>query len=61
MTVILHPPYSPDLVPCDFFLYTKLRMVLKGRNFNIAKNQAKFGGALAKLQAMEFEVLGFMV
>ena len=20
-----HPPYSPDLAPCDFFLFSKLR------------------------------------
>ena len=40
--VIPHPPYSPDLVPWDLFLYPKLKMVLKGRNFNdITKIQAK--------------------
>ena len=22
---VLHPPYSPDLAPCDFWLYPKLR------------------------------------
>ena len=22
---VLHPPYSPDLVPCDFWLFPKLR------------------------------------
>ncbi|UYV67254.1 hypothetical protein LAZ67_5000061 [Cordylochernes scorpioides] len=25
------PPYSPDLAPCDFFLFPKLRRPLKGR------------------------------
>ena len=25
MTVIPHPPYSPDLAPCDFFLFPKLK------------------------------------
>jgi hypothetical protein len=31
MAVIPHPPYSPDLAPCDFFLFTKLKLKLKGR------------------------------
>ncbi|KAG5342061.1 GVQW3 protein, partial [Acromyrmex charruanus] len=25
------PPYSPDLVPCDFFLFPKLKRPMKGR------------------------------
>ncbi len=30
-----HPPYnSPDLAPCDFFLFTKLKSVLKGTRFD---------------------------
>ena len=34
-TVITHPPYSPDLAPCDFFLFPKLKLKLrmKGRTF----------------------------
>ncbi len=28
-----HPPYSPDLVPCDFFLFPKLKRKLRGRRF----------------------------
>ena len=24
------PPYSPDLAPCDFFLFPKLKGVIKG-------------------------------
>jgi len=34
MTVIPHPPYSPDLAPCDFFLSPKLRLQMKGRTFD---------------------------
>jgi len=26
-----HPPYSPDLSPCDYFLFPKLKLALKGR------------------------------
>ena len=28
-----HPPYSPDLAPCDFFLFGYLKMMLEGQNF----------------------------
>jgi len=34
MTVIPHPPYSPDLAPCDFFLFAKRKLKLKGRRFD---------------------------
>ena len=27
------PPYSPDLAPCDFFLFPKLKEVIKGARF----------------------------
>jgi hypothetical protein len=30
MAVIPHPPYSPDLAPCDFFLFPKMKLKLKG-------------------------------
>jgi len=30
MAVIPHPPYYPDLVPCDFFLFPKTKLKLKG-------------------------------
>ena len=25
ITTVSHPPYSPDLAPCDFLLFPKLR------------------------------------
>jgi len=34
MTVIPHPPYSPNLAPCDFFLFPKLKLQMKGRRFD---------------------------
>jgi hypothetical protein len=34
MTVIPHPPYSPDLAPCDFFLFSKMKLKLKWRRFD---------------------------
>ncbi|EGI59805.1 FLJ37770-like protein, partial [Acromyrmex echinatior] len=27
------PPYSPDLAPCDFFLFLKLKRPMKGRRY----------------------------
>lgn len=27
------PPYSPDLVPCDFWLFLKIKMTMKARRF----------------------------
>ena len=29
-----HPPYSPDLAPCDFFLFPKLKDLLKGKTYS---------------------------
>jgi hypothetical protein len=29
ITTFPHPPYSPDLAPCDFFLFPKLKTHLK--------------------------------
>ena len=30
---IPQPPYSPDIAPCDFFLFPKIKRTLKGRRF----------------------------
>ena len=32
--VLTHPPYLPDLAPCDFALFPKLKDELKGKHFN---------------------------
>jgi hypothetical protein len=34
MALIPHPSYSPDLAPCDFFLFPKIKLKLKGRRFD---------------------------
>jgi len=34
MTLIPHPPYSPDLAPSNFFLFPKLKLQMKGRRFD---------------------------
>jgi histone-lysine N-methyltransferase SETMAR len=33
VSVLHHAPYSPDLAPCDFFLFPKLKHSLKGTHF----------------------------
>jgi hypothetical protein len=33
ISVLHHAPYSPDLAPCDFFLFPKLKHSLKGTHF----------------------------
>jgi len=33
MGIIPHPPYSPDLVPCDFWSFTKLKENLRGSRY----------------------------
>ena len=32
--VMLHPPYSPDLVPSDYYLFRSLQNFLNGKTFN---------------------------
>jgi hypothetical protein len=34
MAVILHPPHSPDLAPCEFFFFPKMKFKPKGRRFD---------------------------
>ena len=36
--VVLQPTYSPDLSPCDFVLFRKLKFHLKGRHFGTVEN-----------------------
>jgi hypothetical protein len=39
--VLPHPPYSPDLAPCDFYLFRKLKLKLKGHHFGTMENIQK--------------------
>jgi hypothetical protein len=34
MTVIPHPPYSPDFATCEFFLFPKTKLKLKGWRYD---------------------------
>ena len=33
LAVLEEPPYSPDLAPCAFFLFPKLKGIIKGTRF----------------------------
>jgi len=36
--ILSHPPYSLDLAPCDFFLFSKIKKELDERSFNSIEN-----------------------
>ena len=35
--VLEHPAYSPDLAPCDFFLFDKIKDAMRGTHFGIVE------------------------
>ena len=43
VTVLPHHPYFPDLAPCDFFLFLKLKAFLAGRKY---QSQQALGSAI---------------
>ena len=55
-----HPddsPYSPDLVPCDIWLFPKLKSPLKGKRFQtIDEIQENMTGQLMVIPTMNFAV-----
>jgi hypothetical protein len=56
MAVISHPPYSPDFAPCDFFLFPKMKLKLKGRRFDTIKEiQAESQRVLDTLKEKDFQ------
>jgi hypothetical protein len=56
MSVIPHPPYSPDLAPCDFFLLPKIKLKLKGRRFDTNEEmQAESQRVLDTLTEKDFQ------
>ena len=43
LKVLNHPPYSPDLSPCDFFLFPRLKKMLSG---NMYTSRSSLGSAI---------------
>ena len=54
ITTLPHPPYSPDLAPCDFFLFPKLKTHLKGHNFGTVENVQTAARALNNISTEDF-------
>jgi transposase len=51
-----HPPYSPDLAPCNFWLFPKLKTALKGHRFSdIADIQEHAATILQSIPEEEFQ------
>jgi hypothetical protein len=46
MVIIPHPPWLPDLGPCDFALFPELKMKLKGRRFETVSDIQRESQAL---------------
>ena len=56
ITVLEHPAYSPDLAPSDFFLFPKIKEVLKGRHFDdIDDIRSNKTAALKAIQQNQFQ------
>jgi len=56
MTTASHPPYSPDLAPCDFFLFPRMKRDLKEKRFqNVEEVREKMTEALKTITLQEFQ------
>ena len=56
MTPLPHPPYSPDLAPSDFFfLFPRIKKVLKGKHFPEKGETKKMAEALKGIKIEEFK------
>jgi histone-lysine N-methyltransferase SETMAR len=56
MAVIPHPPHSPDLTPCDLFVFPEMKLKLKGRQFDITEEiQAESYSVLDTLTEKDFQ------
>jgi len=56
ITTFLHPPFSPDLAPCDFFLFPKMKLLLNGRRFDRLEDiQRESQNVLGKLREQDFQ------
>jgi hypothetical protein len=55
MTTLPHPAYSPDLAPCDFYVFLKMKLWLKGWCFiSLEEIQAESQQVLNTLMPADF-------
>jgi hypothetical protein len=56
MTVRPHPPYSPDLAPCNFFLLPCMKGQVKGKGFaDVSEVKKKTLEVLNNISTEEFQ------
>jgi hypothetical protein len=55
MAVIPHPPYSPDLAPCDFYQFPEMKLKLTGRRFDTIEIQAESQRVFDTLTEKDFQ------
>ncbi|XP_076037492.1 histone-lysine N-methyltransferase SETMAR-like isoform X2 [Oratosquilla oratoria] len=41
ITLLPHPPYSPDLAPCEFWLFPKIKGAIAGKLFHRIQDLAR--------------------
>ncbi|GFV53160.1 histone-lysine N-methyltransferase SETMAR [Trichonephila clavipes] len=46
--ILPHPPYSPDLTPCDFWLFPQIKKPLKAKRFVSNKASVKAAEVVLK-------------
>jgi hypothetical protein len=55
MVIIPSTPYSPELAPCDFALFPKLKLKLKGRRFETVSDiQRETQAVLGSIKENDF-------
>lgn len=56
MSPLPHAPYSPDLAPCDFFLFPRMKRDMKGQRFDdVEAIKKKTRQELSAITTDEFE------
>jgi histone-lysine N-methyltransferase SETMAR len=56
VTVLEHPPSSPDIAPNDFSLFLKIKEILKGRHFDdIDDIRSNMTAVLKALRQKQFQ------
>jgi hypothetical protein len=55
VSVLEHPAYSPDLASSDFFLFPKIKEILKGRHFDDIDDIRSNTSALEAISQNQFQ------
>lgn len=56
ISTLPHPPYSPDLAPCDFWLFPTMKRMLRGRRFE--SDEALEEAAVEAIENIPIEEFG---